>query len=64
MGMPGSALRFWFLDAGLAVLKRYILSLTGIAPIRITRLGMVEAVSDERRKGWLDQMRDLGARAR
>lgn len=64
MGMPGFALRYWFLDAGLAVLKRNILALTGMGPIRTTRLGMVEAASPARREGWLDQMRALGASAR
>lgn len=63
MGMPALALRFFFLDAGLGVLRRNMLRFTGMGPIRTTRLGMVEGASAERRQGWLDEMRTLGARA-
>jgi putative NADPH-quinone reductase len=32
----------------------------GMAPVRETLLGMVDAASDAKRQGWLDRMRDYG----
>lgn len=50
-------------EAGhLKSLERNVLSFCGISPIRASVIGMVEAASDARRKGWLRKTRRLGAR--
>lgn len=64
MGMPALAFRLWFQSAGLAVVNRNILGLVGIAPVRSTVLGGVEAAGDQRRAGWIAQMKALGRDAR
>ena len=64
MGMPGFVYRLWFLGHGIAGLRRNILGFVGIQPVRQTFYGLVEGVSDARRKAWLDEMRSLGAAAR
>jgi putative NADPH-quinone reductase len=63
MGMPGFVYRLWFLGHGIAGLRRNILGFVGIRPVRQTFYGLVEGVSDARRKAWLDEMRRLGAGA-
>ncbi len=62
MGMPVLAYRWWFMGHGLKALERSILRFAGIRPIRESFFGMVEAASDAKRKGWLAQMRGLGAK--
>lgn len=64
MGMPALVFRLWFLGAGLAALTRNILRFTGIAPVRGTVFGGVDAAGEERRRAWLAQMEALGAAAR
>jgi putative NADPH-quinone reductase len=64
MGMPGFAYRWYFGAHSLKSLKRSILSLVGIGPNRHTLIGMVEGMSDAKRKAWLNAVRRLGARAR
>jgi len=64
MGMPGFVYRLWFLGHGIAGLRRNILGFVGIQPVRQTFYGLVEGVSDARRKAWLDEMRSLGTAAR
>ena len=44
-------------------LERNILKFIGFKPVRDTVFGMVEAVSDEKRKGWLKRVEDLGRQA-
>lgn len=53
MGMPGLVYRVWFLNSGVAVLKRMILGMAGVAPIRQRTIGGIEAMSDAKRQGWL-----------
>lgn len=60
MGMPSFVYRLWFCGHGIAGLRRNILNFVGIKPVRETFHGMVEAVSDEKRKGWIGDMRRLG----
>ncbi|WP_417318467.1 NAD(P)H-dependent oxidoreductase [Emcibacter sp.] len=60
MGMPAFAYRWFFMAHSLKNLKRNILKFCGINPVRDTLFGMVEAVSDEKRKGWIEKMRDMG----
>ena len=61
MGMPGMVYRLWFRNHGLAGMRRNILNFVGIAPVRETLFGMVAGGNDTKRKGWLEQMRRLGA---
>lgn len=64
MGMPVLAFRWWFGAHSLKAFERNILRFVGIAPVRESLFGMVEAVGDARRAGWLARMRALGAAAR
>jgi putative NADPH-quinone reductase len=60
MGMPAFAYRWFFFAHSLKNLKRNVLKFCGISPVRDTLFGMVEAVSDEKRQGWIEKMRDMG----
>ncbi|MBB3021101.1 putative NADPH-quinone reductase [Microvirga lupini] len=64
MGMPGLAYRWYFGAHSLKSLKRSILSLVGIGPNRHTLIGMIEGMSDTKRKAWLSAARHLGVRGR
>jgi len=62
MGMPGLVYSLWFGALGVRSLESGILRLCGIAPVRHTFFGMVEA--DPRRPArWLARMHRDGARA-
>lgn len=63
MGMPAFVFRFFYLGHSLQSLKRSILGLVGIAPVRDTLIGGVESRSADDRKALLQRMRLLGARA-
>jgi putative NADPH-quinone reductase len=62
MGMPALIYRWYFRAHGVRGLERSVLKFAGIAPVRETLLGMVDAASDAKRQGWLDRMRDYGRR--
>lgn len=62
MGMPAFVYRWWFLAHGLRGFERNILRFVGIKPIRETLFGMVEAATPEKRAGWIEKMRALGAK--
>lgn len=64
MGMPAFAYRLWFLNGGIGVLKRAILGLCGVSPVRQTTIGSIEAISDEERQHWLTRIEKLGRSAR
>ncbi|WP_332660893.1 NAD(P)H-dependent oxidoreductase [Brevundimonas sp.] len=63
MGMPAAAYRVFYLAHSLRSLKRNILALVGIGPVRDTIVGAVETRSDISRKRCLAQIRKMGARA-
>ncbi|WP_417667693.1 NAD(P)H-dependent oxidoreductase [Roseibium sp.] len=63
MGMPGLVYRLWFRAHGLKALERNILKFIGFKPVRDTVFGMVEMVSDQRRRKWLGKVEALGRRA-
>ncbi|WP_346911849.1 NAD(P)H-dependent oxidoreductase [uncultured Roseibium sp.] len=63
MGMPALIYRFWYGGHSLKSLERNILKFIGFKPVRDTVFGMVEAVSEEKRKDWLRQVEDLGRQA-
>ena len=64
MGMPALVYRWYFGAHSLRSLERNILSFAGIRPNRHTLIGMVEGVSDSKRRAWLEAMRDLGRAGR
>ena len=64
MGMPAIAYRLWFLNAGVSNLKRLILGLSGMGPIRQTTIGGIGALDDAGRRKWLARVKDLGSAGR
>lgn len=63
MGMPALAYRVWFLNSGISVLKRAILGLCGVAPIRQTTIGGLGAINEADRRKWLVRVEKLGRSA-
>jgi putative NADPH-quinone reductase len=64
MGMPALIYRWYFGAHGLKNLKQNILSFVGIKPNRHTLIGMIEGISDAKRKGWLAAVNRLGGQGR
>lgn len=64
MGMPAFVYRWYFRAHSLKSLKRNVLKFCGFSPIRDTIFGMVEAVSDNKRQKWLDDMTIMGRHAK
>jgi putative NADPH-quinone reductase len=64
MGMPGLIYRWYYGAHALKLLRRNILHLIGVRPVRSTIYGMIEAVGDETRKQWLREVEALGHQAR
>jgi len=64
MGMPGWFYRFYYGAHALKLLRRNILHMTGIRPVRSTIYGMIASVSDDTRKEWLREVEALGHQAR
>lgn len=63
MGMPAMFYRLWFLNHGIASMRRGILNFVGIKPVRETLFGPVGGHNPSRRSKWLRQMEKLGERA-
>ena len=59
MGMPGLVYRWFFFKHSVTSLKRNVLELVGIRPVRETIIGMVET-TDHRK--WLTKVQALGTR--
>lgn len=49
MGMPSFVYRWYFRARGVRASMRSILGLVGVAPVRLTLIGSVEAIGDGRR---------------
>jgi putative NADPH-quinone reductase len=64
MGMPAFVYRWIFGAHSLKSLKRNTLWFCGIGPVTATLIGNIETMSNERRAGWLDELRALGERAK
>ena len=62
MGMPALIYRCYFGAHSLKSLERNILGFCGIAPVRATLLGSVEASSAATRDKWLARMRTIGGK--
>lgn len=63
MGMPALLYRLWFLNHGVATLRRGILNFVGIRPVRESFYGMVDRADAARHRKWLNEVRDMGRRA-
>ena len=63
MGMPGWFYRWYYGAHALKLLRRNVLHLIGVWPVRSTIYGMIEALSDETRKQWLREVEALGHQA-
>ena len=64
MGMPALVYRWYFRAHSLKSFERNVLAACGIAPVRETLIGMVEAMGEARRRRWLDRLAALGRGAR
>ncbi len=64
MGMPGLIYRWYYGAHALKLFKRNIMNLMGIAPVRSTIYGMIDAAGDDGRKQWLREVEALGHQAR
>ncbi len=64
MGMPGWFYRWYYGAHALKLLKRNILHFSGVSPVRSSVYGMIEGVSDDKRKEWLRAVEALGHQAR
>lgn len=60
MGMPAFVYRWIFGAHDLKSLKRNTLWFCGVGPVKATIIGNVEGMSDQKRMGWLDELRGLG----
>ena len=64
MGMPAFIYRWYFRAHGIKNLNRNILGFCGIAPVRETPIGMIEAKNGSNRERSLARMRVLGREGR
>lgn len=61
MGMPALVYRWYFGAHALKSLAQN-LALIGIKPCRHTLIGMIEGMTSEKRRTWLEHLRELGRR--
>lgn len=64
MGMPAIWYRWYFRGHSLKALKRNILHLCGIQPVRTSVIGPVESMSQAARGIWLARVQRFGSHAR
>jgi len=64
MGMPAIAYRVWFLNAGVSVLKRMVLGLAGVSPVRQTTIGGADGLSDAARRRHIERIERAGRNLR
>jgi putative NADPH-quinone reductase len=64
MGMPAFVYRLWFRSQGISAFRRGVLRFVGIRPNRVTLIGSIATISEQRRAAWLDYVRKLGRNAR
>jgi putative NADPH-quinone reductase len=63
MGMPAAIYRWYFRAHSLRALKRNILGFLGVAPVRDTLIGAIEAMNARRRAQWVERLHSLGRKA-
>jgi putative NADPH-quinone reductase len=61
MGMPALVYRWFFFEHSMTSLKRNVLELVGIRPVRETIIGMMETTDHQK---WLKRVESLGRAAR
>ncbi|WGV61509.1 NAD(P)H-dependent oxidoreductase [Brevibacillus brevis] len=62
MDTPSWYNRLIYWQAGHLVMKRNILKFCGIKPVKITEISGVNASAEEKRKMWLEKVKQLGER--
>ncbi len=62
MGAPAALYRIVFGGFGLRMLRRSVLGMAGIGPVRRSLIGLVDELDTADLQGWLDTMRNLGAK--
>ncbi|NRS50610.1 NAD(P)H-dependent oxidoreductase [Brevibacillus sp. HB2.2] len=62
MDTPSWYNRLIYWQAGHLVMKRNILKFCGIKPVKVTEISGVNASAEEKRKKWLEKMKQLGER--
>ncbi|TQK74051.1 putative NADPH-quinone reductase [Brevibacillus sp. AG162] len=62
MDTPSWYNRLIYWQAGHLVMKRNILKFCGIKPVKVTEISGVNASAEEKRKKWLEKVKQLGAR--
>ena len=60
IGIPGWFYRWYYGAHALKLLKRNILHFCGVAPVRASIHGMIEGVSNDKRKEWPREIEALG----
>ena len=63
MGMPAAVYRLYFGAHGTKALRRGLLALGGISPVRESLIGMIESRSNIYRGRWLSRIQALGRAA-
>lgn len=54
----------WILgQPGHNTMKKTILGFCGVKPVRITEIGPIKGSTEEKRKGWIEQVRRLGSQS-
>lgn len=64
MGMPAFFFRWVWGAAGVRCLTTAVLRMAGVAPVRTTYIGGVDALGEAGRAGWLARMERLGGEGR
>jgi putative NADPH-quinone reductase len=64
MGMPAPLYWIYYGGHSLRALRRSLLGFVGIAPVRFTVIGLIEAGGTRCHQKWLDRVRGLGRTAR
>lgn len=62
MDTPSWYNRLIYWQAGHLVMKRNILKFCGIKPVRVTEISGVNAAAEEKRRKWLEKVKQLGER--
>ncbi|MGF9906180.1 NAD(P)H-dependent oxidoreductase [Brevibacillus porteri] len=62
MDTPSWYNRLIYWQAGHLVIKRNILKFCGIKPVKVTEISGVNASAEEKRKKWLEKVKQLGER--
>lgn len=64
MDMPAPLFRIYYGGHNLRALRRSLLGFVGVAPVRLTVIGSVEAGGAKRHQNWLDRVNGFGRAGR